>query len=161
MKTPMHWQDSVWHRILPIALLFWMSASLVLDLLVMPVLYQSGMMADSHFVLAGQALFSAFNRMELLLGAIVLVCIAIKQQLPLMERESPWRNVPIAVLMFGIAILYSYGITPAMSGLGFAAESSGVIPESMGTMHIAYWALEGVKLMGLGILFNRDFQLFH
>ncbi len=156
-----HWQDSSWHRILPLALAFWISSSLVLDFLVMPVLYQSGMMSDSSFVLAGQALFGSFNRVELLLGAIVLVGFAIKQQAPIVERESIWRNLPIALLVFGIAALYTYGVTPAMISAGFDAELTGVIPEKMQTLHFAYWGLESVKLVALSLLFSRDFRLFH
>jgi Domain of unknown function (DUF4149) len=161
MKAPIHWQDSVWHRILSIVLIFWLSASLVLDFLVMPVLYQSGMMAESHFVLAGQALFGAFNRLELLLAAIVCVGFWIKQQTPAIERESLFRNLPIAILLFTIALSYTYIVTPAMSGLGFMEEATGIVPEQMTTMHGLYWILETVKLGSLSVLFSRDFRLFH
>jgi len=161
MKSPLHWQDSTWHRMLPIVLLFWISASLVLDLLVMPVLYTSGMMAESNFVLAGQALFGAFNRVELVLGAIVCVGFWTKQQMPQTERESLFRNIPIALLVFGIAALYTYAVTPAMSGLGFAQEATGIVPAQMDSMHMAYWGLESIKLSALSVLFSRDFRLFH
>jgi Domain of unknown function (DUF4149) len=161
MKAPLHWQDSTWHRVLPIVLIFWLSASLVLDFLVMPVMYTSGMMAESHFVLAGQALFGAFNRMELLLAATICVGFWIKQQTPEIERESMFRNLPIAVILLTIAVLYTYIVTPAMSGMGFIEESTGIIPAGMNTMHGFYWMLESVKLFGLTLLFSRDFQLFH
>jgi hypothetical protein len=161
MKAPLHWQDSAWHRVLPIVLIFWLSASLVLDFLVMPVMYTSGMMAESHFVLAGQALFGAFNRMELLLAAMVCVGFWIKQQTPEIERESMFRNLPIAALLLGIAVLYTYLVTPAMSGLGFMEEATGIVPAEMTTMHGFYWTLECVKLFGLSLLFSRDFRLFH
>jgi Domain of unknown function (DUF4149) len=161
MKAPLHWQDSPWHRILPIALLFWLSASLVIDFLVMPVMYTSGMMAESHFVLAGQALFSAFNRIELILAATVCVGFWIKQQTPEIERESVFRNLPIAVVLLTIALLYTYFVTPTMSGLGFMEESTGIIPNQMNTLHTLYWLLESVKIFSLSLLFSRDFRLFH
>jgi hypothetical protein len=126
----------------------------------MPVLYQTGMMSQSNFILAGQALFGSFNRVELLLGAIVLVGFAIKQQAPIVERESIWRNLPIALLVFGIAALYTYSITPAMTSIGFDAELTGVIPAKMETLHLVYWGLESVKLAALALLFSRDFRLF-
>lgn len=160
MKAPLHWQDSTWHRILPVVLIFWLSASLVLDFLVMPVLYLTGMMAESHFVLAGQALFGAFNRMELLLGAIVFVSFWIKQQTPELERESMFRNLPIAAMLLGITVLYTYIVTPAMSGMGFMEEATGIVPAEMTMMHGLYWVLESVKLFGLSLLFSRDFRLF-
>jgi Domain of unknown function (DUF4149) len=161
MKAPLHWQDSTWHRVLPIVLLFWLSASLVLDFLVMPVMYTSGMMAESHFVLAGQALFGAFNRMELVLAATICVGFWVKQQTPEVERESIFRNLPIAVMLLGIAVLCTYFVTPTMSGLGFVEESTGIVPAEMTTMHTLYWMLESVKLFGLSLLFSRDFRLFH
>jgi hypothetical protein len=161
MKAPLHWQDSTWHRVLPIVLIFWLSASLVLDFLVMPVMYTSGMMAESHFVLAGQALFGAFNRMEMLLAATVCVGFWVKQQTPEIERESIFRNLPIAIILFSITLLYTYFVTPAMSGLGFVEESTGIVPAGMTMMHTLYWMLESVKLFGLTLLFSRDFRLFH
>lgn len=161
MKASLHWQDSTWHRILPIVLIFWLSASLVLDFLVMPVMYTSGMMAESHFVLAGQALFGAFNRMEMLLAAMVCVGFWMKQQTPEIERESMFRNLPIAVMLLGVTVLYTYFVTPTMSGLGFMEETTGIVPAGMATMHGFYWVLESTKLFALTLLFNRDFQLFH
>ena len=161
MKAPLHWQDSTWHRVVPIVLIFWLSASLVLDFLVMPVLYTSGMMAESHFVLAGQALFGAFNRMEMVLAALVCVGFWVKQEMPISERESPFRNLPIAFLLLGIALLCTYFVTPTMSGLGFIEESTGIVPEQMTTMHSVYWMIESVKLAGIAVLFSRDFRLFH
>jgi hypothetical protein len=155
------WQTSSWHRILPLALAFWMSASLLLDLLVMPVLYQSGMMTESNFVLAGQSLFGSFNRMELILGAIVLVGFLVKQQAPIVERESMGRNLPIALFLFGIAALYTYSLTPAMTSIGFDSEITGIIPAQMETMHYVYWVLESLKLVALSLLFSREFRLFH
>jgi hypothetical protein len=154
MKAPLHWQDSNWHRVLPIVLIFWLSASLVLDFLVMPVLYTSGMMT-------GQALFGAFNRMELVLAALVCVGFWVKQEMPITERESPFRNLPIAFLLLGIALLCTYFVTPTMSGLGFVEQSTGIVPEQMNTMHSVYWMIESVKLVGISVLFSRDFRLFH
>jgi Domain of unknown function (DUF4149) len=154
------WQNSSWHRILPLALAFWVSASLLLDFLVMPVLYQSGMMTESNFVLAGQSLFGSFNRVELLLGAVVLVGFLIKQQAPLLERESMGRNLPIALLLFGIAALYTYALTPAMTSIGFDAEVTGIIPTQMDTLHYVYWGLEALKITALSLLFSREFRLF-
>jgi hypothetical protein len=160
MKAPLHWQDSAWHRILPMVLMFWLSASLVLDFLVMPVMYTSGMMEESHFVLAGQALFGAFNRMEMVLAAVVCVGFWIKQQTPEVERESVFRNLPIASLLLGITLVCTYFVTPTMSGLGFMEEATGIIPPEMNTMHSFYWILECVKLAGISVLFSRDFRLF-
>jgi hypothetical protein len=154
------WHRSPWHRILPLALAFWVSASLLLDLLVMPVLYQSGMMTESNFVLAGQSLFGSFNRVELILGAVVLVGFLIKQQTPVLERESMGRNLPIALLLLGIAALYTYVLTPAMTSIGFDAEVTGVIPAQMETLHYTYWGLEALKISALSLLFSREFRLF-
>ncbi|PHJ97770.1 membrane protein, partial [Nostoc linckia z7] len=62
----------IWQTAIILTLGFWLSASLVLDWVIMPSLYLSGMMNQGGFTTAGYAIFWNFNRMELLSAAVVL-----------------------------------------------------------------------------------------
>ena len=61
-----------WPTIVMFTLGFWLSGSLILDTVIIPSLLAAGMMAESGFASAGYLLFSIFNHIELVCGALVL-----------------------------------------------------------------------------------------
>lgn len=137
-----------WHRIAVAIVGFWLSTSLVLDFLVMPVLYYSGMMGSGRFGSAGYLLFWWYNRLELVCGAALLVTAL---ALYLLQRTSG-RSIPVvvAILLLTIAISYTFWLTPYMSGLSFNphlfSTVHNTIPAAMNDAHLWYWGLEAMKL---------------
>ena len=61
----------IWQTIVVVTLGLWLGGSLVLDWVIMPSLYLSGMMTQPGFTTAGYLIFWNFNRIELLAAAIV------------------------------------------------------------------------------------------
>jgi len=64
-----------WQNIVTLTLSFWLSGSLILDWVIMPSLYVSGMMTQAGFATAGYLIFWNFNRIELLSAALVLTLV--------------------------------------------------------------------------------------
>lgn len=161
------WQDDRWEWALVLILAFWISASLFLDLFVMPSLYLSGMMQSGEFASAGVALFGLFNRTELVCAAIALTVVSLRQLTPRFHREAMLRNLPWAGLLFVIALLYTYLLTPMMGGLGmplsgFMGEvmngAATNLPQEMNQLHVAYWGLETLKIASVGLLLYRSLR---
>ncbi|MBE9049230.1 hypothetical protein IQ243_02190 [Nostocales cyanobacterium LEGE 11386] len=147
-----------WQTAVMFALGFWLSASLVLDWVIMPSLYLSGMMSQTDFATAGYVIFWNFNRMELLSAAVVLTGV-----LALSKTKSRWNpNVIVfAVILLAIALMDTYFLTPQMCAVGthlnlFAAASA--IPAQMNLLHSGYFLLEVVKLVAGGTLLSWCWQ---
>lgn len=128
---------------------FWISTSLLLDLVIMPTLWATGMMDSSGFASAGYSIFWVFNRVELLCAAMVLTSIWALRNLNLGSVYAKSEMLAGALMLFAIALTYTFILTPYMSSLGmnvdlFATTKS--IPSEMGQMHSIYWVLEASKL---------------
>jgi len=143
-----------WQTAILLTLGFWLSASLILDWVIMPSLYVSGMMTQAGFTTAGYVIFWNFNRMELLSAAVVLTGV-----LALSKTQSQWRlnGIVLSVLLLAVALLDTYFLTPQMCATGinlnlFAAETT--IPATMSLLHGGYWALETLKLLVGAVLLN-------
>lgn len=141
-----------WQTTIVFALGFWLSASLILDWVIMPSLYLSGMMNQAGFSTAGYVIFWNFNRLELLSAAVVLTGV-----LALRKTQSRWNSqgIWLAGVLLAIALLDTYFLTPQMCAVGthlnlFAAAS--VIPEQMNVLHGGYFLLEVVKVLAGGTL---------
>jgi hypothetical protein len=150
-------QRPKWRKVVLVTLAFWLSSSLVLDLVIMPSLYAAGMMAEPGFTTAGYSIFWLFNRIELVCAAIVLTGVLILKtaQNPL-AQSNKWA-MPLSLGLLAIALIYTYGLTPEMSALGtnlnlFASTSD--VPAAMNQMHEEYWFLELVKLAVCGTLIS-------
>jgi hypothetical protein len=65
----------LWQNIAIGSLGFWLSGSLILDLVIMPTLWTTGMMEGSGFASASYSIFWIFNRIELLCAAAALSSI--------------------------------------------------------------------------------------
>ena len=147
-------KPSVWLRVITVVLAFWVSSSLLLDLVIMPTLYMSGMMAESDFAIAGYDLFWIFNRIELLCAAIVVTGLLVQQQLK-SKGNRTYGKFFLGCLMLAIVLACTYGLTPNMSALGLQLDlyqPSVALPSGMNALHLGYWVLEAFKLVAGGML---------
>jgi hypothetical protein len=137
----------------------WLGASVALDFLVMPAMYQSGMMLEPGFAAAGMALFATFNRLEVLVGAMVLVAVLFRRSYAQNEAHHSLGGWGLPLGLVTIALLNTYCLSPYMSGL--AAQLTGfdaTVPPQMGAMHLLYWGMEAVKLGAIAVLLRRTFR---
>lgn len=144
----------IWQTAVILTLGFWLSASIVLDWVIMPSLYLSGMMTQAGFATAGYAIFWNFNRIELLSAGIILTGVLA------MSKTHSWRRgtVVLAVLLLAVSLVDTYFLTPQMSAIGVQLnlfETATTTPASMSLLHGSYWVLEAVKLLAAGTLFSR------
>ncbi|MDJ0676367.1 MAG: DUF4149 domain-containing protein [Calothrix sp. MO_167.B42] len=144
----------VWQNIVILTLGFWLSASLVIDWVIMPSLYVSGMMSQASFAQAGYTIFWNFNRIELLSAGLVLTGI-----LALNNKENKLHRgmVFLAILLLGICLVDTYILTPQMSAIGLQMnllQTTVEIPFTMNMMHGGYWILEVIKLVAGCTLFS-------
>lgn len=140
--------------------IFWLGGSLILDLVVMPMLYMSGMMTAPGFASAGYSLFEAFNHVEMLLAGLILTGVLAMRQthadcsVEVSGSRSRWALL-LAVGLAAIALTYTYILTPYMGALGIALDMPGtihIIPPTMNVMHGTYWLVEVIKVVLLGFL---------
>lgn len=137
-----------WNAVVMAILGFWLSASFILDLVIIPVLSMTGMMADTGFITAGYVLFSVFNRLELVCAAIVLTAFcAFKFDHRFGDRQA-FNGMVLASILLNIALIYTYWITPQITGFGLemqAIAAPSTMPLGMIEWHSVYWVLEVVK----------------
>ena len=162
-------QQFRWGSLVLFVATFWLSVSLFLDLIMMPMMYESGIMADSGFASAGYSLFWTYNRLEMLCAAVILTALlALHQRLRdriqtviISGSRSRWA-LGIGGLLLAITLAYTYLLTPEMGALGLslsAEAGEAAVPAAMNWMHAAYWSLEVLKLgaiAGLLKLCYRD-----
>jgi hypothetical protein len=146
---------SLWQTVAMLTLGFWLSASVLLDLVIMPSLYVSGMMTQDSFATAGYVIFWNFNRIELLAAASVLTSV-----LALQRTQYNWHRpgIVLAVLLLGVSLVQTYLLTPQMSAIGLDLnlfEAITAIPANMSVLHSVYWMLEATKLVACGTLLGQ------
>jgi hypothetical protein len=144
-KVALPWD---WNIVVMGVLGFWLSASLMLDLIIVPVLSATGMMADTGFISAGYVLFSVFNRVELVCAGLVLTAFFMFREQNRFGDRQGLNALVLASGLLNIALLYTYVVTPQLSGWGIEMESMtalGTMPSAMVWWHGCYWALEAVK----------------
>ena len=148
-----------WKTIALCALAFWFSGSLLLDLVLMPAMYMTGMTSEPGFATAGYSMFGVFNRIELLCAATALTGIlALRNNRQAIDHWA----VPLAIGLLGIVMVYTYGLAPEMSALGLQLnlfEATSEVPAGMNQMHLEYWVLELMKLVGSGLLLNQIYRM--
>lgn len=154
ISSNIEFKRPTWQTAIMLTLGFWLSASLVLDWVIMPSLYLSGMMNQAGFSTAGYVIFWNFNRMELLSAAVVLTSV-----LALNKTQSSWhlRGIVLSVLLLAVSLLETYFFTPQMCAVGIQLnvfEAAAAIPATMNLLHGGYWLLEAVKLVAGGMLFS-------
>lgn len=146
-----------WRTIVLAVLAFWLSASLLLDLVIMPMLSMAGMLTESGFAAAGYSIFWVFNHLELFMAAIVLTgMLVLRTDLDQTSNLLQHRlAVPAALALLAIVCAYTYGLTPEMSALGLQLnwfESTPAFSGAMVQMQGIYWLLEACKLAIGGLL---------
>lgn len=146
----------IWHKGLALVLAFWISSSLFLDFVIMPILFAAGMMSQPDFASAGYSIFWIFNRLELLCAALVLTGFLAQHQ---SETESSSIAVILSSSLLITTIVYTYLLTPQMSSLGLNLNlfAPVTVPTGMSQLHISYWLLETCKLLMAGWLLKREF----
>lgn len=154
-----------WRLIVLATLSFWLSASLILDGIVMPSLYATGMVTQPGFASAGYFLFETFNHLEVVCAAIVvtgillLKTLSVESQAVESQAIERWQIVSTFVLL-AIVLIFTYGLTPEMGALGLQLEQfqSAQLPALMNQMHSSYWVLEASKLGLAGALLATIWQ---
>jgi hypothetical protein len=144
-----------WKTIILSVLAFWLSGSLLLDLVLMPTMYATGMMSEPGFATAGYTIFGVFNRIELLCAALVLTGILVMRNTQGLASQAFQWMVPLAIGLLGIVLVCTYGLAPEMSALGLRLnlfEPAAEVPAVMNQMHMEYWVLELMKLAATSIL---------
>ncbi|MDJ1181800.1 DUF4149 domain-containing protein [Roseofilum casamattae] len=144
-----------WQPIILSALGFWLSASLVIDLVIMPSMYSSGMMSEPGFATAGYSMFWVFNRIEILCAALSVTGLLILYGQG--EASDSKRNpaIILSIILLAIALVDTYGFTPHLSGMGMDLawfETARSFPSNMIPMQLGYWILELLKLVGCGFI---------
>jgi hypothetical protein len=149
-----------WQTAVMFVLGFWLSSSLVLDTLIVPSLYRTGMMSQTDFASMGYVVFGAFNRMELLCAALTIVGVLILHYYHHLSDRQDRLSIILSGVLFAIAIIYTYILTPQMSGLGLQLNlfepTTSAFPAAMMGMQISYWGLEIIKLLA-GVTLLRWF----
>jgi len=133
---------------------FWLSSSLVLDWVIMPSLYLSGMINQASFSTAGYVIFWNFNRLELLAASGILSGL-----LAISKIQSRWRlnSIALSVALLTIVLIDTYSLSPQMSSMGvqlslFSQEN--IVPPSMNLFHSVYFILEACKLALSAVLLS-------
>lgn len=156
---------SSWYSAVLLTLGFWLSGSLLLDFVIMPGMFVSGMMSQPGFGTAGYVLFWLFNRIELLCGAVVLTGLLILRHRRSVSGvivsgiRSRWA-LSLGMGLLGIALVYTYLLTPAMGALGVPLDffqAASEVPADMDRLHGIYWSLELLKLAGAALLLRLSY----
>ncbi len=148
-------KQPLWQTVAILTLGFWLSALLLLDAVIMPSMYASGMMMQSDFASAGYTIFSVFNRIELVCAALVLTGLLTTLA---WQKEGENKNliaIICSMILMAIALFDTYGLTPQMSALGMQLnlfDTAAPSPLVMNQMHVGYWVLEMLKLAAGTIL---------
>lgn len=148
-----------WQALAMFALGFWLSASLLIDCVIIPGLLSAGMMQEAGFAGASYLIFGAFNHLELLCAALVLASILVINYRQSVIKVDKY--VIFAGFLLAIALTYTYVITPQMSALGMSLnEFNGteLLADSMSRMHFVYWILEASKLILGTVLLSKLYR---
>jgi Domain of unknown function (DUF4149) len=138
-----------WQNVAMGSLGLWLGGSLVLDFVIMPTLWTTGMMESSGFASASYSIFWIFNRIELLCAAAVLSSVWAWLQVSRVKLETQREMLASAVMLLVIALAYTFIVTPYMSGLGIDLDvlaTTKSVPAEMNQLHAVYWVLEASKL---------------
>lgn len=150
-------KQPMWQTIVLFSLGFWLSACLLLDLVILPSMYAAGMMKAAGFASAGYLLFGMFNRIELLCAALVLTGILTVVKRHQLNEKWTIPAIILSVILLLVVLIDTYSLTPQMSALAMQLnlfEPVQGIPSGMTQMQQGYWMLELFKLGSSGILLS-------
>ena len=128
-------------------------------------MYGSGMMSTPDFATAGYSLFWVFNRVEMLCAAAILTGLLVLRQnrseydVIASGSRSRWA-LWLSGALGAIALTYTYLLTPQMSALGLSLSGEFFEPAApqLNLMHVLYWALESLKLVGAALLIKLCYR---
>ena len=146
-----------WQAIVMVALIFWLSGSLIIDLVIMPSLYVSGMMRSPDFAAAGNLMFWGFNRVELICAALAATGLMVLKNLGNGFGKQSRTAIILSLVLLAIALIDTYALTPQMSALGMQLnlfDSATELPTGMNLLHEGYFGLEAVKFAIGGTLLS-------
>ena len=137
-----------WQAIVMVALIFWLSGSLIIDLVIMPSLYVSGMTTSPDFAAAGNLMFWGFNRVELICAALATTGLMVLSNLSSGFGKQSRTAIILSLVLLTIALIDTYALTPQMSALGMQLNlfDTAEVPAGMNLLHQGYFVLEAVKL---------------
>lgn len=137
-----------WQAIVMVALIFWLSGSLIIDLVIMPSFFVSGMMTSPEFATAGNLMFWGFNHVELICAGVVATGLMVLSNLLGDFGKRSRTAILLSLVLLAIALIDTYALTPQMSALGMQLNlfDTAEVPSSMNLLHEGYFALEAVKL---------------
>jgi Domain of unknown function (DUF4149) len=150
-----------WQAIVMVALIFWLSGSVIIDLVIMPSLYASGMMVSADFAAAGNLMFWGFNRVELICSGLVATGLMVLSNLMGDAGKRSRTAIVLSLVLLAIALIDTYGLTPQMSALGIQLnlfDSAAEVPAGMNSLHQGYFVLEALKLSVGGTLLGWCYQ---
>jgi hypothetical protein len=148
-----------WQYIAVGSLGFWLSASLLLDLAILPALWTMGMMDSAGFAAAGYAIFWIFNRIELICAAAAVSAIWACGRMNDRSREIKLQSRVGSIILMAIACVYTFWLSPYMSSLSIDLNffvDRPILPPQMNMMHSIYWVLEASKLGIIGLLLRHQ-----
>lgn len=154
-------KQPAWQTTVTFTLAFWLSGSLLLDWVIMPSLFATGMMTQPGFATAGYSIFWIFNRIELLCAALVLTGLLVLRRTHTGSKLGGRKVIFLSLFLLTIAIIDTYFLTPQMSALGLQLnlfEPVAEIPTGMNQMHGGYWTLEALKLIASGTLLGLCYR---
>lgn len=150
-----------WQAIVMVALIFWISGSLIIDLVIMPSLYVSGMTTSPEFATAGNLMFWGFNRVELLCASLAATGLMVLSNLSTGFGKQTRTAIILSFVLLAIALIDTYALTPQMSALGMQLnlfDSTVEVPTEMNLLHQSYFVLEAIKLSVGGTLLSFCYQ---
>ncbi|PPS40269.1 hypothetical protein [Chroococcidiopsis sp. TS-821] len=148
--SSIQFKRSVWQNVALLTLGFWLSSSLILDWVIMPSLYISGMMTQAGFTTAGYLIFWNYNRIELLAAALVVTSVLVLNKTQFIEDNRQRGTIILALLLLAVPLVSTYFLTPQMSATGVQLnlfDSVTEVPTTMNLLHAGYWVLETVKFV--------------
>lgn len=140
-----------WSGIVMFTLGFWLSASLVLDLVIVPGLFISGMMNQGGFASSGYIIFGLFNRLELVCAAVVLCGFLVFRRQHSLTHLQENRSLLLSGILLFITLIFTYFLTPELSGWGMLSldlwNGERAMPPLMISLQVVYWVLEVIKIV--------------
>jgi hypothetical protein len=149
-----------WQNVAICSLGFWLSGSLMLDLVIMPTLWATGMMESSGFASASYSIFWIFNRVELLCAAAIISSIWALSKIVRSSFDTK-QLLAGSLMLIAIALSFTFVITPYMSGLGLDFDvlaPTKSLPAEMDQLHSIYWVLEASKLGIAGMMMAQCYR---
>jgi hypothetical protein len=149
-----------WITISLLALALWLGGSLMIDGVMMPTMYATGMMSAPDFASAGYSMFWIVNRVELLLAAVVISSILLLSQAHIFKTTAGRWAIALASTLITVSLLQTYVLSPALSQMGLQLDlfASVTVPQTMTILHEGYFVLEMLKFLAGGALLAICYQ---